>query len=1589
MAVRHSHIQPRRSVRAFGVTAALAIAGSVVLGINAPLSSAAPALCGTPGRDGEGVGITGVVNTYFPGTASASKGGPSLALGAGVGASSPIAAGDLLLVMQMQDAQIKDSNNDSYGADNGSGRGSSAVNQSGRYEYVKAVNAVPIGGGTLTLTGTGTGTGLRNDYNNAAASGSRGRRTFQVIRVPQYRNATLGAALTALAWNGSAGGVLAIDVAGQLSVGTASVNVAGRGFRGGGAREQDGDSGLSATDYRSQSSKTANGSKGEGIAGTPRFVHNAVTNTIIDNTTEGYPSGSFARGAPGTAGGGGTDGDPAANDENSGGGGGGNAGIGGKGGNSWQSQATSGGIGGGTFTSSVAALVLGGGGGAATRNNSAGTAASGGAGGGMIMFRVGTTAGTGATLNADGADGLDNPDNDGAGGAGAGGSVIVTATGALAALSVSARGGVGGDAYAGAAANGNPGERHGPGGGGGGGVVRLSANTPTTVVTGRANGITTTANSAYGSSAGGNGTAVTNTAITTVPGASSGAECATDLAVSMTGPVNIASNTSTITYPVTLAVSGALGAANPAWSLVTPTGTTFVSVARPSGWSCVTPAAGASGTVTCAGPATLATGSNAAFTLVLNRTAISGPISATASATTATPESNSSNNSATVLTTVWPAPVANTDVASTSAGSPLVLAAPGVLGNDTGYLLVVTSNSTPDHGTASIGGTGNVMYTPVANYSGPDTFSYTVTDGFGRNTTGTVNVTVLPVGVADAFAAVAGVPLVVPAPGVLGNDLGSGLTVTANTNPANGTLTRGSDGSFTYTPTAAFAGTDSFSYTVTDSSGGTSTAVVTFAVSLPPPTFAIGDVAVVEGNSGSTNLTFTITLSRQATVAATVAWSTASGTATPGPDFVGAAGVATVPIGQSSTTVSIAVNGELLYEPDEAFTVVLTGSTNATIADDTGVGTITTDDETIYVDSAPDQVDAIPGDHYCASATGVCTPRAAVQESNARAGVQPIVLQAATTYFLTVLGAGEDLSATGDLDVLDPTTITGNGATLDGNHTDRVMDVNVASSTFALSNLTISHGDPPGVLPANIAGGLLLQGSALVTLTDVRIVDNHSGYSGGGILSLSPAGLVMTGGTVEGNTATAAAGIAALTPLTVVNTTITGNIAVEVAGGIYSEANTSLTGVVFSNNSASVGGGGMFHASGLLVMSGGAFNDNTANIVGAGLALVADATLTNVDMLRNRAGFGPALTQVTGTLTVTGGRYADNVAGGNGGALLIEGVATFTNSTIESNSAVDGGAIAVLGTSLTVNGGVIRNNTASGNGGGITSYLGAVHLNGVSITGNTAAMGGGLLSVDATTVTNSVIANNNATVRAGGVFFASPAPVIITDSSISSNTSADGGAMFTVGTGEISITRTEMSDNTATGLAGALMSIAGNITFTQSTIAGNSGGIGGAVVTFGGVTFDRSTVSGNTAGSGGTIFVVGPSGGAPGGSVILRDSTITANTGVGITNGQGGSATSRNSIIADNTGAACSGPVTSTGFNLSSDTTCGLGEATDVQGVAANLGALAANGGPTRTHLPNAGSAVVDSGDPLCAVTDQRGVARPAGAGCDRGAAER
>ena len=113
------------------------------------------------------------------------------------------------------------------------------------------------------------------------------------------------------------------------------------------------------------------------------------------------------------------------------------------------------------------------------------------------------------------------------------------------------------------------------------------------------------------------------------------------------------------------------------------------------------------------------------------------------------------------------------------------------------------------------------------------------------------------------------------------------------------------------------------------------------------PTLSIADATVTEGNGGSIDEVFALTLSQAATTAVTVRFDTVGGTATAGSDFTAASGTITFNPGETSKAVRIGVLGDTAHEATEAFTVRLSAAAGATIARDTATGTILDNDAVV------------------------------------------------------------------------------------------------------------------------------------------------------------------------------------------------------------------------------------------------------------------------------------------------------------------------------------------------------------------------------------------------------------------------------------------------------------------------------------------------------------------------------------------------------------------------------------------------------------------------------------------------------------------
>ena len=108
---------------------------------------------------------------------------------------------------------------------------------------------------------------------------------------------------------------------------------------------------------------------------------------------------------------------------------------------------------------------------------------------------------------------------------------------------------------------------------------------------------------------------------------------------------------------------------------------------------------------------------------------------------------------------------------------------------------------------------------------------------------------------------------------------------------------------------------------------------------------SIDNVTITEGDSGTTNFVFTVTLSpAEPSLTVTVDFTTANGSATAGSDYIATSGTLTFAPNDTSETITVQVYGDTLNEDNEYFYVNLSNNVNATISDPQGLGTINNDD---------------------------------------------------------------------------------------------------------------------------------------------------------------------------------------------------------------------------------------------------------------------------------------------------------------------------------------------------------------------------------------------------------------------------------------------------------------------------------------------------------------------------------------------------------------------------------------------------------------------------------------------------------------------
>ena len=264
----------------------------------------------------------------------------------------------------------------------------------------------------------------------------------------------------------------------------------------------------------------------------------------------------------------------------------------------------------------------------------------------------------------------------------------------------------------------------------------------------------------------------------------------------------------------------------------------------------------------------------------------------------------------------------------------------------------------------------------------------------------------------------------------------------------------------------------------------------------PLPSLSINDVAVVEGNAGTSNAVFTVTLNAASGQTVSVNYATADGTATQPADYTSTSGTLTFTAGQTTRTINVPVIGETVPEANESFFVNLSGATNAIISDNQGQGTITNDDVPVSV-SPPS-----------GSLTGGTVAAAYSQTFTGSGGTGPytFAVTAGTLPVNMLVSSGGVLSG----------TPTGGGSF---NFTITATDSSASPGPYAGSqSYTLVIASPTLVL----APSTLPDGTRTVAYSDVLTASGGTApYSYAVTAGALPGGLTLTTGGVLSGTPTA------------------------------------------------------------------------------------------------------------------------------------------------------------------------------------------------------------------------------------------------------------------------------------------------------------------------------------------------------------------------------------------------------------------------------------------------------------------------------------
>lgn len=611
-------------------------------------------------------------------------------------------------------------------------------------------------------------------------------------------------------------------------------------------------------------------------------------------------------------------------------------------------------------------------------------------------------------------------------------------------------------------------------------------------------------------------------------------------------------------------------------------------------------------------------------------------------------------------------------------------------------------------------------------------------------------------------------------------------------------------------------------------------------------------------------------------------------------------------------------------------------------------------------------------------------------------------------------------------------TIQGPGAnllTVSGNNAVTVFTVN-SGAQASLFGLTIANGNTSGS-----GGGI--SNSGMLTVVNSVFNDNSSAGNSGGAINNSGTLVVSASSFIGNSSSVGVAGLGGAISnsgtLTVGNSTFSANSSSN-GGAIFNEGTATISNSTFSANSTgSAGGGAIFNFSGVVTATNSIFVGNSAP-VGASVANIATANLSNNVFFNNHdaAGIEDGCAQCTSNTQAVNAdpllAPLSNYGGPTptmlplpGSAAICEGSFSLApvgltmdqrgfplNAENCSNGGVDAGAVqtnyVMVNTLADANDGnctstvcSLRDAITLGNSKGTVDIGFSSSVTGTILLGSSLPNLSGQINVIGPGATNLTVSGGGSATVGTVLSVSSGAQVFLSGLTVANGNANSGGGILNQGT--LTVTNSAFAGNSTLGNLGGAIDNSGTLTVADSTFSanscGNTGGAGGAIANSGTLAVANSTFSGNSSGNDGGV------GGAlyDTGTLTVSNSTFVGNFSAngGAVAVFGGTATITNNIFAHNisqgNGAAIFTPsfVVDAHNNLFfANIDSGTGSESDCFNCTINsqpiatdpmLAALGNYGGPTQTMLPLPGSAAIcaasrslavdGNGSPL--TTDQRG----------------